>query len=431
MQKILRLLLTGLLIANVCQAQFSATGGANGVPYVYKTAANTHLDHVYVYKGLENARLSYATDNPSGCKWYRFRQNPSDAVELLSDVQQSVNETALTNIQAGYGYIVEINSLRRYVYIVDYLPVEYIDIIPCKDCDVCNTLGLSASVNKVEDMIYYSTDGSKQIIERQYTVSWNTLEWNPTDKTYAPKERTSAPGNSPNWSINAPLTDTYFVVKDQFATLFGENFRSLNSYKAVAVQTNADWKIQERTAENELDKVSTTGELSGSAPLRVEFRSNPSDAVQSYVWQVYESADTSGSVRRYTTEENLLHSFEEAGTFLVKVTVSNLNGKCSASKTFSPKILESFIDCPNFFTPRSSPGENDEFRVAYKSIVSFKGVIVNRWGNVLFEWSDPALGWNGTFKGKAVSPGVYFYLIEAKGSDGIVYKKKGDINLLE
>ena len=32
--------------------------------------------------------------------------------------------------------------------------------------------------------------------------------------------------------------------------------------------------------------------------------------------------------------------------------------------------------------------------------------------------------------GKYVQPGVYFYVIEAEGSDGIKYKEKGDINIL-
>ena len=31
---------------------------------------------------------------------------------------------------------------------------------------------------------------------------------------------------------------------------------------------------------------------------------------------------------------------------------------------------------------------------------------------------------------KYVQPGVYFYVIEAEGSDGIKYKEKGDINIL-
>ena len=73
---------------------------------------------------------------------------------------------------------------------------------------------------------------------------------------------------------------------------------------------------------------------------------------------------------------------------------------------------------------------NDEFRVAYKSLVSFKAWIFNRWGTQIYHWTDPAQGWDGKKGGKYVQPGVYFYVIEAEGSDGIKYKRQGDINIL-
>lgn len=88
------------------------------------------------------------------------------------------------------------------------------------------------------------------------------------------------------------------------------------------------------------------------------------------------------------------------------------------------------LDIPNFFSPGDSPGVNDEFRVAYKSLISFKCTIFNRWGNKLYEWRDPAKGWDGRYKGKFVNPGVYFYVIEAKGSDNVSYKRKGAINIV-
>ena len=72
---------------------------------------------------------------------------------------------------------------------------------------------------------------------------------------------------------------------------------------------------------------------------------------------------------------------------------------------------------------------NDEFRVVYKSLVKFSCWIFNSWGQVLYHWTDPAKGWDGKKGGKYVSPGVYYYVIEAEGSDGIIYKKKGDINI--
>ena len=35
----------------------------------------------------------------------------------------------------------------------------------------------------------------------------------------------------------------------------------------------------------------------------------------------------------------------------------------------------------------------------------------------LYEWTDPATGWNGTYRGKPVKEGVYFCLVKAKGAD--------------
>ncbi|MFV0535946.1 MAG: gliding motility-associated C-terminal domain-containing protein [Dysgonomonas sp.] len=56
--------------------------------------------------------------------------------------------------------------------------------------------------------------------------------------------------------------------------------------------------------------------------------------------------------------------------------------------------------------------------------------IVNRWGVKMYESTDPAKGWDGRYKGKYVNTGVYFYVIEAQGSDGVKYRKRGDINIL-
>ena len=56
--------------------------------------------------------------------------------------------------------------------------------------------------------------------------------------------------------------------------------------------------------------------------------------------------------------------------------------------------------------------------------------IFNRWGQKLYEWNDPAGGWDGTYKGKPVKDGVYFCLVKAKGADGKTYNIKKDVNLL-
>ena len=115
---------------------------------------------------------------------------------------------------------------------------------------------------------------------------------------------------------------------------------------------------------------------------------------------------------------------------MASIEVSDASGTCSSYEEISVSVAESFLDVPNAFSPGTSPGVNDEFRVVYKSLVKFSCWIFNRWGHLLFHWTDPAQGWDGKKGGTYVSPGVYFYVIEAEGSDGIKYKKKGDINIL-
>jgi gliding motility-associated-like protein len=61
--------------------------------------------------------------------------------------------------------------------------------------------------------------------------------------------------------------------------------------------------------------------------------------------------------------------------------------------------------------------------------------IYNRWGDVMykiqnFQPNDPAYGWDGTFLGKPLDPGVYVYWAKIKFKDGTVEIFKGDVTLI-
>ena len=66
---------------------------------------------------------------------------------------------------------------------------------------------------------------------------------------------------------------------------------------------------------------------------------------------------------------------------------------------------------PNVFTPNGD-GRNDFFiPFPYRSVESVEFTVFNRWGTVVYENTDPDLGWDGLNKdtGEMVSASVYFY----------------------
>lgn len=66
---------------------------------------------------------------------------------------------------------------------------------------------------------------------------------------------------------------------------------------------------------------------------------------------------------------------------------------------------------PNVFTPNGD-GANDVFKpFPYRFVESIDMKISDRWGNIVFETTNPDILWNGTQfnNGKALSEGVYFY----------------------
>ena len=65
------------------------------------------------------------------------------------------------------------------------------------------------------------------------------------------------------------------------------------------------------------------------------------------------------------------------------------------------------------------------FRIDLPGLESFSGVIFNRWGKKMYEWTDPSNGWDG----KNCKDGVYYYVIKGKGVDGQDYNEQGHITL--
>jgi gliding motility-associated-like protein len=94
---------------------------------------------------------------------------------------------------------------------------------------------------------------------------------------------------------------------------------------------------------------------------------------------------------------------------------------------------EPFVFVPNTFTPNAD-GSNDILYVRGNVITELYFAIYNRWGELVFETSDQNIGWDGTFKGRQLSPDVYGYYLRYKcigqNIDDKPIFKKGNVTLI-
>ena len=77
--------------------------------------------------------------------------------------------------------------------------------------------------------------------------------------------------------------------------------------------------------------------------------------------------------------------------------------------------IEDKIEINDGFSPNGD-GVNDVWEIAVlKDFPDAKVTIFNRWGQTIYE-TDPYIPWDGTFEGKPISIGTYYYIIDLKDS---------------
>ncbi len=95
----------------------------------------------------------------------------------------------------------------------------------------------------------------------------------------------------------------------------------------------------------------------------------------------------------------------EAGIFILTAK----NGHCIWSDTAMVSVIdESSFRIPNVFTPNGD-GHNDVMEIMIENSEGFILRIFDRWGDLVFETTDPRTGWNGRIGGDDASAGVYYY----------------------
>jgi subtilisin-like proprotein convertase family protein len=110
------------------------------------------------------------------------------------------------------------------------------------------------------------------------------------------------------------------------------------------------------------------------------------------------------------------------------VTGSNICHTHTDSAFVDIKVCE--IEVPNIISLSSLAG-NNLFFVEYGGIAEFNCVILNRWGNKIYEYFDASGSWDGrTMNGTLVEEGTYFYMIKATFEGGEEVEKQGFVQVV-
>jgi len=402
--------------------------GSGYVPVEVKPEAATGLDCIYVINGTSGVTASYPS---ASARWFRYGNLGGGYAE---EVAASV-EGATTKVRLGdedSGYIIEDGTTRRYYWITNYrnhrASFEALDMSPEQDCDRAH-LEFTGNAGRIT---YYTINGQGRELSRDIVLSYQTLEYDDTGAGFVQvRAEETLVSVEASIGVAAPLCDTRFVLSgDRFLRAWGVE-ESVESpwiaARAVDARTWAEQTVRENDNEQKVDG----GALGGSAPVEIAFHAVVTDAALFREWQM--STDPTFEVVDDRFQQlDLDYTFSDAGKMYVRFMCANADGSCEYyGDTYEVFVGESALQCPNAFSPGGSEGVNDEWKVSYKSLVSFECHIFNRWGQEMISFTDPAEGWDGKYKGKYVPAGVYYYVIQAKGSDGKEYKLAGDINIVK
>ncbi|MBR3565183.1 MAG: gliding motility-associated C-terminal domain-containing protein [Paludibacteraceae bacterium] len=416
MKHILTVILSLLCVASFAQLRIE------GNAYQYANAPG--VDYLFVVTDIANCNLN---TNGESATWYELHQ-AGDSLQVATGTDYLYPDHGIT-------YLVHIGGKRiASVVVFDYEQLRLKDsyLRPfVTETDRCEKTHLSIE-GPLPQILYVGGDFITHTVKRTAILTYHTLAWN--EQTWADTLITTPIELQGQITIDAHLCRTSFLLESDSLAYYLQvhpDTLATQDYDAVAVVgrlqtiTTIRGTEAENRFSNESNRPKENTQLNASAPLDILFKANPNKPTATYYdWRIMKG----NNMIVHRTEEEHRYTFTEAGSYQVKLVVSNALCQTDTMDTVIT-VTVSKLQVPNVFTPNGD-GKNDEFRVAYESIIQFDCWVYNRWGHEVYHWTDPAKGWDGTINGRPAAVGGYVYIIRATGADGLKYELKGVVNLV-
>jgi gliding motility-associated-like protein len=370
----------------------------NGVRYTSYPSSPTVNDPVFIYcnssgtqKGTIRA-VSPGGTSPFDFSWYKWSDN-TKSFSIFLKTDATVANSVASDLEEG-GYKVRITNTAGYdKSLVGWIFLDKPYAQAKLQNFTCDYVALSGKA--AVDTFYYRDPANGWAVRLRNAFSFL---WSSSPASTIPY---------PNLEIN-PVTFTPPLENVVYKLQVVDSFlcTTESSFPYTSIHVKADFSVDP-------DK--------GEAPLEVKFTDK---SIRGYYYK-WEFGDDSIS----KLKDPLPHIYYRPGEYSVKLTVES-DQHCIDSLRPSAKIVvdPSELSIPNVFTP-DGDGINDYFVVESKSLRTINVEIFSKSGVMVYSFYGDKerlkdwQGWNGNVNNSSAKavPGVYFYIIRAKGWDDKIY----------
>ncbi len=150
---------------------------------------------------------------------------------------------------------------------------------------------------------------------------------------------------------------------------------------------------------------------------------NQSTNAIKYEW--YYKGVIVSTAKDYTATQSAL------GIYCYTLVAFNIQGCTDTTNVCFEITPDISVVIPNSFTPNGD-GKNDVFKAITKNLDKCNFKIFNRYGETVFETTDPTKGWDGLYQGSKVADiGTYYYIFEYVSGSKREKVIKGDVSLIK